>query len=49
MLRFIDDLAGAIMDFIKNIFGLLGYFLAGFIIVAVFMYILMYLIVWGFG
>ena len=49
MLRFIDDLGGAIMDFIKSILGLLGYFLAGFIIVAVFMYILMYLIVWGFG
>lgn len=44
MLKFIDDLAGAIYDLIKFIIKSIGYLLAGAIIVA----IPMYLIVWIF-
>ena len=47
MRRFIDDLAGAVTDFVKNIVGMAAYFLGGFIIVAVCMYAFMYLIGWG--
>ena len=45
MLKFIDDLAGAVTDFVKNIIGMAAYFLGGFIIVAVPMYV----IAWLFG
>lgn len=45
MLRFVDDLAGALYDVIKFIIKSIGYILAGGIIVA----IPMYLIVWVFG
>ncbi|MCH7324050.1 hypothetical protein LZ480_19505 [Solibacillus sp. MA9] len=45
MLRFIDDLAGAIYDIFKFIICAISYLLAGMIIVAV----PMYLIVWVFG
>ncbi|WP_185806845.1 hypothetical protein [Bacillus sp. HMF5848] len=45
MVRFVDDLAGAVFDFIKFIIKSIGYLLAGGIIVA----IPMYLIVWLFG
>ncbi|MDZ5472960.1 hypothetical protein SM124_14675 [Bacillus sp. 31A1R] len=45
MVRFVDDLAGAIYDIIKFIIQSVGYLLAGGIIVA----IPMYLIVWLFG
>ncbi|UYZ24065.1 hypothetical protein [Mesobacillus jeotgali] len=44
-MRFIDDLAGSIYDIFKFILKSLSYFLAGMIIVA----IPMYLIVWIFG
>ncbi|MBT2641470.1 hypothetical protein J7I80_04465 [Bacillus sp. ISL-41] len=44
-MRFIDDLAGSIYDIFKFILKSLGYLLAGMIIVA----IPMYLIVWVFG
>ena len=47
MLRFIDDLAGALKDILKTVFIGLSYFLGGFIFVAVLMYVLMYLIGWG--
>ena len=45
MLRFVDDLVGAVYDLIKFIIRSLCYVLAGMIIVAV----TMYLIVWIFG
>ena len=45
MVRFVDDLAGAIYDVFKFIIKSIGYLLAGMIIVA----ILMYLIVGLFG
>ena len=45
MLRFVDDLAGAIYDILKFIIRSISYLLAGAIIVAV----PMYLIVWLFG
>ena len=44
-LRFVNDLAGAIYDIIKFILRAISYLLAGMIIVAV----PMYLIVWIFG
>ncbi|ENH95547.1 hypothetical protein J416_15557 [Gracilibacillus halophilus YIM-C55.5] len=45
MLRFIDDLAGALYDILKFIIRSISYLLAGMIIVA----IPMYLIVWVFS
>ena len=45
MLRFVDDLAGAIYDILKFIIRSISYLLAGAIIVAA----PMYLIVWLFG
>jgi len=45
VLRFVDDLAGAIYDIFKFIIRSISYLLAGAIIVAV----PMYLIVWIFG
>ena len=45
MVRFVDDLAGAIYDVLKFIMKAIGFLLAGMIIVA----IPMYLIVWLFG
>ncbi|MBB6444534.1 hypothetical protein HNR53_001142 [Bacillus benzoevorans] len=45
MLRFIDDLAGAVYDIFKFIVRSMSYFLVGIIIVV----IPMYLIVWAFG
>ncbi|MFC5734914.1 hypothetical protein [Cytobacillus gottheilii] len=44
-MKFVDDLAGAIYDIFKFFIGSISYFLTGMIIVAV----LMYLIVWIFG
>ncbi|WP_172797565.1 hypothetical protein [Bacillus sp. FJAT-27445] len=44
-MRFIDDLAGSIFDIFKFIIWCISYFLAGMIIVAV----PLYLIVWVFG
>lgn len=44
MLRFVDDLAGAVYDIVKFIIRSICYLLAGMIIVAV----PMYLIVWVF-
>ncbi|MBT2640402.1 MULTISPECIES: hypothetical protein [unclassified Bacillus (in: firmicutes)] len=44
-MKFIDDLAGSIYDIFKFIIKSLSYFLAGMMIVA----IPMYLIVWVFG
>jgi hypothetical protein len=45
VVRFVDDLAGAIYDVLKFIIKAIGFLLAGMIIVA----IPMYLIVWLFG
>ncbi|MEH7239019.1 hypothetical protein [Bacillus sp. JJ1562] len=45
MVKFVDDLAGAIYDVFKFILKSIGYLLAGGIIVA----IPMYFIVWLFG
>jgi hypothetical protein len=45
VLRFIDDLVGAVSDIFKFIIRSISYLLAGMIIVA----IPMYLIVWVFG
>jgi hypothetical protein len=45
VLRFIDDLVGAISDVVKFIIRSISYLLAGMIIVA----IPMYLVVWVFG
>ncbi len=45
LLRFVDDLAGAVYDFLKFILSSIGYLLAGMIIVAVPMYV----IAWIFG
>ncbi|MED4015189.1 MULTISPECIES: hypothetical protein [Sutcliffiella] len=45
MVKFVDDLAGAIYDVIKFIIKSIGYILAGGIIVA----IPMYLVIWLFG
>ncbi|SES44648.1 hypothetical protein [Psychrobacillus sp. OK032] len=45
MFRFIDDLAGSIYDILLFIIRSVSYFLAGMIIVAV----PLYLIVWVFG
>ncbi|MBU8916029.1 hypothetical protein BGM25_08330 [Bacillus sp. FJAT-29953] len=45
MLKFVDDLAGAVYDVIKFIIRSISYMLAGMIIVAV----PMYLIIWVFG
>lgn len=44
-MRIVDDLAGAIYDVFKFIIWVIGYLLAGAIIVT----IAMYLIVWGAG
>ncbi len=44
MLKFVDDLAGAIYDIAKFVIRSIGYLLAGMVIVA----IPMYLIVWVF-
>lgn len=43
MLKFIDDLAGAISDFIKMIFSSIGYFLAGMIVVGALMYLITFI------
>ncbi|WP_202617832.1 hypothetical protein [Bacillus dakarensis] len=44
MLRFVDDLAGAIFDVFKFIIRSLSYLLAGMIIVAIPMYLIVWLV-----
>lgn len=43
MIRFIDDLAGAIYDFIKMILSSIGYFLSGMVIVGAVMYLIAFI------